>query len=51
MTYYDHSQPTSLAELTAVLSEYSPLCDPDFDDGLEELERQFAELRMQLSSH
>ena len=48
MTNYTHSEPASLAELAAILSEQSPLCDPDFDDGQEELERQFAELTFNL---
>jgi hypothetical protein len=42
-----HHFPSSFAELTATLSECNASCDPDFDFWHEELERQFAELRLQ----
>lgn len=35
-----------LTTLTAVLDERSYYCDPDFDGQYDELERQFAELRL-----
>lgn len=33
--------------ITAHLDQLPGGCDPDFDNGLEELEREFAELRLQ----
>ena len=36
------------SRLVALLDQYPAGCDPDFDDGVEELERQFAELRLTL---
>jgi hypothetical protein len=41
-----HSPAHSFADLTAILDEYSYRCDPDFDNDYEELDRQFAELRL-----
>ncbi len=37
--------------LTAFLDERSYAIDPAFDDGVEELEREFAELRLQLNHY
>lgn len=52
MTYHtDHHFPASYADLTATLSDSSAFCDPEFDAWHEELERQFAELRMQHANH
>ncbi len=47
---YNPSQSSahSLVALTAILDEYSYRCDPDFDNEFEELERQFAEIRLML---
>ena len=42
--------PASFAELTATLSEYNAGCEPEFDAWHEELERQFAELRLNLGN-
>lgn len=33
-------------ELTLALADYDIALDPDFDAGMEELEREFAELRL-----
>jgi hypothetical protein len=40
---------TRMFELTAVLADYDVTLDPDFDTGMEELERQFAEYRLTLN--
>lgn len=37
---------TRLLDLTASLGDYDLALDPDFDGDMEELDRQFAELRM-----
>jgi hypothetical protein len=34
------------SRLVALLDQFPAGCDADFDDGLDELERQFAELRL-----
>jgi hypothetical protein len=44
-THANHHQPAGLSDQTRILSDYTPICDPDFDAGWEELERQFAEFR------
>jgi hypothetical protein len=47
MYSYDHT--SHISDMTALLGrfdEFPPGCDPDFDADLEELERQFAELRV-----
>jgi hypothetical protein len=52
MTMIHHSHAAdAISHLTALLNQFPPGCDPDFDDGLEELDRQFAELRLQFSSN
>lgn len=38
------------SRLVALLDQFPAGCDPDFDTGLEELEREFAELRLQLGA-
>jgi len=49
MQYTDrHAIDSRLLELT---EELSGGCDPDFDTDQEELEREFAELRLQLGNH
>ena len=47
----DHHLTSRLAHLTSCLSQFDGICDPDFDDATEELEREFAELRMMLPKH
>jgi hypothetical protein len=37
--------------VAGAIQEFEPGCDPDFDNGYEELERQVAELRLQLANH
>lgn len=44
----DHHAITS--RLLELAEELSPGCDPDFDTDQEELEREFAELRLQLGN-
>lgn len=34
--------------IAAILDQFPAGCDPEFDAGLEEMEREFAELRLQL---
>ncbi|GIW86364.1 MAG: hypothetical protein KatS3mg108_0688 [Isosphaeraceae bacterium] len=47
MTTFDHYSGDRLSSLTAGLDRYAEAgIDPDFDGELEELERQFAELRL-----
>lgn len=49
MNSHDH---TSVSDIATLLSRFDDLhagCDPDFDSGFEELERQFAELRLTFS--
>ncbi len=36
------------SRIVPLLDQFPEGCDPDFDDGLEEQEREFAELRLQL---
>jgi len=35
--------------ITAILDQFPEGCDPDFDNGLDDLECEFAELRLQLA--
>ena len=42
---YSH-QTLSLNELTRQLEELSPICDPEFDVVYEDLDREFAHLRL-----
>lgn len=46
----DHHLNSHIFQLSSSLSEYDTALDPDFDSGTEELERQFAELRLQLAN-
>ena len=41
----------SAYELIQLLSEYPAGCDADFDADYEELEREFAELRLAFNHH
>jgi len=36
----------SVSSLIAMFDQFPPGCDPDFDNDLQELERQLAEFRM-----
>jgi hypothetical protein len=36
------------SRLFALIEQFPEGCDPDFDTGLEEVEREFQELRLQL---
>ena len=42
---------TSISPLIAAIEEFDGACHPDFDTGLEELERQFAEYRLSFSQN
>jgi hypothetical protein len=47
MTLFHHDDSDSVSGLTAALQDYADAgIDPAFDADLEELERQFAELRL-----
>ncbi len=47
MTTYPHTTCDTFSGLTAVLTEFAEAgIDPAFDAEMEELERQFAELRL-----
>ena len=47
MNRYDHpSRISDMTTLLARLDEFPAGCDPDFDNELESLEREFAELRL-----
>jgi hypothetical protein len=41
---------SEICRVISAIEEFDGACDPTFDNGLEELERQFAELRLQLAS-
>ena len=46
-TAHPHAHATQ-CRLAELLDQMPAGCDPDFDDGNEELERQFAEIRLTL---
>jgi hypothetical protein len=50
MKHYPTSTISELAQVTFAIEEYGGACDPAFDNDLDELERQFAELRLGLAS-
>ena len=50
MKYYPSSITSELAQVTFAIQEFGGACDPAFDNDLDELERQFAELRVCLAS-
>ncbi len=50
MYTFTSTQP-SLSELVQILSDYPAGCDSEFDAVHEELERQFAELRLTSPRH
>jgi hypothetical protein len=41
---------SSLFHLASLLDELSAGCDPDFDAGYDDLDREFAEARLQLGN-
>jgi hypothetical protein len=45
MQQYPTQVSSELFRVTSTIEEFDGACDPAFDDDLEELERQFAELR------
>jgi hypothetical protein len=47
-TAHPHAQDTH-SRLMQLLDLMPAGCDPDFDDGSDELERQFAEIRLTLT--
>jgi hypothetical protein len=49
MTTSTQSQTGSPSDLLALLDQFPESCDPDFDNGHEELEREFAALRLTFS--
>jgi hypothetical protein len=46
MQQYPTHVSSELFRLTSAIEEFDGACDPAFDDELEELERQFQELRI-----
>jgi hypothetical protein len=47
MKQLHHTQATdAMYAMVGLLDQFATGVDPDFDDGQEELERQFAELRL-----
>jgi hypothetical protein len=50
MKYYPTSTASELAQTAFAIEEFGGACDPAFDNDLEELERQLAELRLGLAS-
>ena len=52
MTMFNHYANDSSSNLIATLDRYADAgIDPAFDTGMEELERQFADLRLTLDHH
>jgi len=48
MQHYPTRVTSELARVTFAIEEFGGACDPAFDNALEELERQFAEIRLSL---
>ncbi len=46
MQHYPTHITSDLAHVTFAIEEFGGACDPAFDNEFEELERQFAELRL-----
>jgi hypothetical protein len=48
-----HYSPAALDAYSLIsrFDEFPPGCDPDFDNDMQELERQFAEIRMTHEHH
>ncbi len=51
MTTYAQTDTRSLTELIALIEQFPEGCDPDFDNGYDELEREFAERRLTLGNN
>ncbi len=49
MYHADHHLSSRILRVESSLAEYDSV-DPEFDSGIDELEREFAELRLQLSN-
>jgi hypothetical protein len=47
---HSHTVTTSAYRLVSQLDELSAGCDPEFDATYEELDREFAEIRLQLGN-
>jgi hypothetical protein len=50
MQHYPTDIASEMFRVTATIEEFDGACDPAFDNGLDELERQFAEYRLVLAS-
>lgn len=50
MQHYPPYVTSELARVTLAIEEFGGACDPAFDNELDELERQFAELRLALAN-
>jgi hypothetical protein len=50
MQFNAHTR-SDLAHVTFTLDEFDGACDPAFDNDLDELERQFAEFRLQMPNN
>ena len=46
----DHHLNSRIFQLTSSLADYDSAVDPEFDGAMEELEREFAELRLQFAN-
>ena len=46
MQHYPHDINSELFRVITAIEEFDGACDPAFDNDLDELERQFAELRI-----
>lgn len=49
-THLNFDNHSGISHLIDAIDQYGGGCDPDFDTGLGELERQFAEYRMTLAN-
>ena len=45
MHYHSADLDSEMLRVISAIEEFDPACDPAFDNELDELERQFAELR------
>jgi hypothetical protein len=50
MQHYPTHVTSGLFRVISAIEEFDGACDPAFDNDLDELERQFAELRLGLAS-
>jgi hypothetical protein len=50
MQHYPTDIASEMSRVTNAIEEFDGACDPAFDNDLEELERQFAELRLSLAN-